>query len=504
MNFMARAKNQPPEMTPPKPRIKNALARALLTLLIVALELSLIYFIYVTPQLGLAAQWISAILSLMLAGIFIRDINGLIGWWGTYLTSTKRGISFIDSISKRYKWFWNGMAMWGIVLGLGLLSYPFLKGKIDKRLFVFGLVSLFFMEYYVLTAAFSGFQFINLPQLQITQPSGGSLLTGGSSPLAIIYYIVTLVFGFTGLFMALLLFNAGTIVLKALLYAGSVAAGSPNNSILQGVVPGVAPLIPGIDIPLVAGIASLAVLLIVHEFAHGILSRIAKIRVKSIGLLVLGIIPIGAFVEPDERQLSKLDTTKQSRILAAGSASNFVWAVIFFLLLSGLLAFIYPNVVNVYIGSTVPGYPAANVLQPGMQILYVNGYRIYNITTLENVEANVKPGDTVTMVTNTGTYSFTAIAVNGSSRGYIGYSPYEAVPNTPQGNITEFLYSFFSLSLLFNISLAVINLFPIPMFDGWRLYKANIKSKRIVKWFAIFITLLLVINVLAWVLVGLR
>lgn len=476
----------------------------MLTILIIILELGLIYFLYATPQLGLAAQWISAILSLMLAGIFIRDINGLIGWWGTYLTSTKKGISFIDRISQKYRWFWNGMSMWGIVLGLGLLSYPFLKGKIDKRLFVFGLISLFFMEYYVLTAAFSGFQFINLPQLQLGQPAGGSLLTGGFSPLAIVYYIVTLVFGFTGLFMALLFYNAGTIILKAVLYTGSVVSGAPNNSILQGVVPGVAPLIPGIDIPLIAGLASLAVLLIVHEFAHGILARIAKIRVKSIGLLMLGIFPIGAFVEPDERQLMKLDATRQSRILAAGSASNFVWSFIFFLLLSALLAFVYPNVVNVYIGSTAPGFPAANVLQPGMQILYLNGQKIQNITTLENIEANVKPGDKVTMVTNTGTYNFTAIAVNGSTRGYIGYSPYEAVPSTPMGTVTEFLYSFFSLSLLFNISLAVINLFPIPMFDGWRLYKANIKSKRVVKWFAIFITLLLIINLFAWVLVGLR
>ena len=78
-------------------------------------------------------------------------------------------------------------------------------------------------------------------------------------------------------------------------------------------IPGVAPIIPGIDIPLFAGIISLAVLLVVHEFSHGLLARAAKVRLKSIGLLIFSIIPVGAFVEPDERQISKVKKAAQTK-----------------------------------------------------------------------------------------------------------------------------------------------------------------------------------------------
>ena len=56
---------------------------------------------------------------------------------------------------------------------------------------------------------------------------------------------------------------------------------------------GVAPIIPGVDIPLFAGIISIAILLIIHEFSHGILAKKAKVKLKEIGLLVFGFIPIG-------------------------------------------------------------------------------------------------------------------------------------------------------------------------------------------------------------------
>ena len=505
MKFMARAKtrkNVNAQVLRPTPRIKNVGARVAFTFALIALELALIYVLYADPlNIGnLAIRWGLALASLIVVGTLIRDANGLIGGWGTYLASTKKGTAMIDRISQRYKWFWNGMSMWGIVLGLGILSYPFLKGKIDKRLFVFGLVSIVFMEYFVLGAALSGFQFITLPQLQLSQAGGGGP-TGGLSLVGIALYGVTIVTGFTGLFIILLLYNAGTIVMKTLLYTSSVVSGTPNNSILTGVVPGIAPLIPGIDIPFFAGIAALAVLLIVHEFAHGILARIARVRLKSIGLLVLGIIPIGAFVEPDEGQVERLDSTRKSRILAAGSASNFVWAVIFFFLLIGLVSYVLPGLAGVFVYSTAQGLPAYGTLQPGMQILYVNGYKIYNLTSLQQAEANVVPGSKVTIVTDSGTYNFTAVSVNNSTRGYVGYSAYVSVPTTGAGTFAEFLYAFFSLSVLFNLSLAVINLFPIPMFDGWRLYRANIKNKKITRWFAIFIGVLFLINLFAWVLV---
>jgi len=113
-------------------------------------------------------------------------------------------------------------------------------------------------------------------------------------------------------------------------------------------------LIPGVNefIPIVWGLIALIVTLIVHEFAHAILSRVEDIKVKSMGLLV-ALVPIGGFAEPDEEQLFgvKKDTNEdlkedyyknknvsdepkiagrnqRARILSAGVMANFVVALI--------------------------------------------------------------------------------------------------------------------------------------------------------------------------------
>ncbi len=64
-------------------------------------------------------------------------------------------------------------------------------------------------------------------------------------------------------------------------------------------------LIPGLNdyIPLVWGAIGLMVTLVVHELAHAVLCRTEGVGVKSMGALLLGIVPIGGFAEPDEEEL---------------------------------------------------------------------------------------------------------------------------------------------------------------------------------------------------------
>jgi len=85
--------------------------------------------------------------------------------------------------------------------------------------------------------------------------------------------------------------------------------------------------IPGVNpvIPLWYGIFGLAVAMLVHEFAHGILARVGRIKVKALGLLFM-VVPIGAFVEPDEDQLAKVDRGRRSRVFAVGPATNIIVA----------------------------------------------------------------------------------------------------------------------------------------------------------------------------------
>jgi membrane-associated protease RseP (regulator of RpoE activity) len=86
--------------------------------------------------------------------------------------------------------------------------------------------------------------------------------------------------------------------------------------------------IPGVNpvIPLWYGIFGLAVAMFVHEMAHGVLARVGRIKVKSLGLLMM-VVPIGAFVEPDEEELSKVDKGRRSRVFAVGPATNILVAM---------------------------------------------------------------------------------------------------------------------------------------------------------------------------------
>ncbi len=94
-------------------------------------------------------------------------------------------------------------------------------------------------------------------------------------------------------------------------------------------------LIPGLNeyIPFLWGWIALFVTLLVHEFAHGILSRVEGVRVKSMGIVTVLIAPIAAFVEPDDEELfggkdrpPLVDKRARIRILSAGVISNFIVA----------------------------------------------------------------------------------------------------------------------------------------------------------------------------------
>ena len=52
------------------------------------------------------------------------------------------------------------------------------------------------------------------------------------------------------------------------------------------------------------GIIALITVMVVHEFGHGIISRVEGVKIKSIGVLFLAVLP-GAFVEPDEEDIQK-------------------------------------------------------------------------------------------------------------------------------------------------------------------------------------------------------
>ena len=110
---------------------------------------------------------------------------------------------------------------------------------------------------------------------------------------------------------------------------------APSPELLLG-IPGLNPIIP-----LWYGILALAIAVGLHELMHGILSRVANVKVESLGLLFL-IFPIGAFVEPAEAELKALPRRERARIYAVGASINMLLAVLFGVLFSTMMLSVQP------------------------------------------------------------------------------------------------------------------------------------------------------------------
>ncbi|MHB8633671.1 MAG: site-2 protease family protein [Thermoplasmatota archaeon] len=114
-------------------------------------------------------------------------------------------------------------------------------------------------------------------------------------------------------------------------------------------------VIPGVNpfVPLWYGIAALAITLAVHEGGHGILARANDMRVKSLGLL-FAIVPIGAFVEPDETELAAASRRRRLRVFSVGPAVNVAVAVLCLVAFAGAMGTTTPRS-GVYVRGMVEG-----------------------------------------------------------------------------------------------------------------------------------------------------
>lgn len=94
--------------------------------------------------------------------------------------------------------------------------------------------------------------------------------------------------------------------------------------------------IPGLNpiLPITYGIIGLVFAMVIHEMAHGIQSRANDIKVNSSGILY-GVVPLGAFVEPDEEETEKASRRARMHVYAAGITTNTFAAILLF----GMLVF---------------------------------------------------------------------------------------------------------------------------------------------------------------------
>ncbi len=197
------------------------------------------------------------------------------------------------------------------------------------------------------------------------------------------------VVGVTMVMTTLLLLWEATLVQSA-----SVRANPPSPDLLLG--------LPGINrlIPVGYGIFGLAIAIVLHEFSHGILSRVAKVPIRSLGLLFF-VVPIGAFVEPDEDELKALPRHERARLYAAGPATNVLLAVLFAVLFSStMLSSVAPVHDGVgVVGFSGPTSPAQLAgMQPYMVITSINGTQVHTYREFQDALALVETNRTIPVV----------------------------------------------------------------------------------------------------------
>jgi len=242
-----------------------------------------------------------------------------------------------------------------------------------------------------------------------------------------------------------------------------------------GVAAPIFPVIPVLTIRLYwlpYFVVAAVVVILTHELAHGVTARLEEIPVLSTGIIVV-LVLFGAFVEPDEKGFEKASVLSRLRMLAVGSSTNVVTALLVSLLLSGLFA----PPAGVLIHEVVPGGPMDEAGFQNWDVLQaINNQTLLNQTAFFEYMKHIKPNETLTLTVLHGNQitkkNITTIAAEeNKSRAIIGvfqistYSPNRLGLDQYTG--FHLFWTLFWIYLL-SLSVAIFNMFPLYPFDGER------------------------------------
>ena len=152
----------------------------------------------------------------------------------------------------------------------------------------------------------------------------------------------------------------GTFLLL-LLQSATILRSPPTQTVLQNprnalVIPGVNEFLPLSVAPEI--IIGLLVGLVVHEGGHGLLCRVEDIDIDSMGVVLFALLPIGAFVEPDEESASTASRGARTRMFAAGVLNNLLVTAVVFALLFGPVGSAIAVAPGAGVGGVFPGSAA--------------------------------------------------------------------------------------------------------------------------------------------------
>ena len=268
-----------------------------------------------------------------------------------------------------------------------------------------------------------------------------------------------------------------------LLTGDSKAAASP-------VLPGLPIAGTGLVFPLVTGWIVLFIIILIHEFSHGVAASAHKIKVKNSGIAFFGPI-LGAFVEPDEKELSKRKDMVQHSVFAAGAFSNFLTTAVVMLLAVAVLAPLN-NILTEPTGVVIfsqPGHPAeAAGIKNNSVVTEINGKDVKTMEDFRDVMLGVKAGEKVNVAAGGNNYAVTSEgSPDEPSQGYLGVWIIKEERKLKHDNFLQqmllkmliWLQQMFGWLSFLSLNIGLINLLPVFITDGARMLK--IFLERVIK-----------------------
>ncbi len=136
-------------------------------------------------------------------------------------------------------------------------------------------------------------------------------------------------------------------------------------------------------------IVAIAVIAVFHEFAHGIVAKRYGIKIKTTGFGFLGPF-LAAFVEPDEKEMEKKPKYQQMAILSAGTFTNLILSILFFLLLFIFFRFSYAPAGAIFNTYTPEIINISEIRMIGdLKVYGLNSQELNNIIVSNNMSNNV-------------------------------------------------------------------------------------------------------------------
>lgn len=285
---------------------------------------------------------------------------------------------------------------------------------------------------------------------------------------------------------------------------------------------GVSLVLPGIHVPGLGvlpfwyWIIAIFGIAVVHEFSHGIVAKAHKIEVKNTGLVFLGPV-LGAFVEPDEKKLRSEKDIVQYSVLAAGSFSNIVLAVVAVILLNLAFMPLQQNMVEPT-GFTFTQYSYENApiaqagITPGMVITGINNQKVTDFQQFSDELAYHRSGEQITVSAGDQEYKITlAENPDNPKKALLGIqninNKFEPKEKYRQGfwkavySVLTWVTGFLRWLFLLSLGIGLFNLLPLPIVDGGRMaqvflhkLKGAEKGERVYRKVSLFFLLILLLN----------